>query len=685
MANRLAKETSPYLLQHAENPVDWYPWGEGAFEKAKAEKKPVLVSIGYAACHWCHVMEHESFEDPVVADFMNEHFINIKVDREEHPDVDHLYMDALQAMTGSGGWPLNMFVTPDRKPFYGGTYFPPKSVYGRSSWMELLAALHRAWYERPEEIRMQSDQMLQHLRQASLISLVPAQEYQVLWEEVDRLTAHLLRNADKDSGGFGAAPKFPATGSLQFLLEYSHFHKGRNPGQSEKAIEHAFLSLDKMTGGGIYDQIGGGFSRYATDNEWLVPHFEKMLYDNALMLSLLSNAYRLSGKEHYRQVITDTIAFCKGELRSEQSPGFYCALDADSGGVEGLFYTWTWAQWQETMGASHPALAAYFGVQETGNWEHTNILHVAVDESEICRTYNIEEEEWKAMLANAKQQLWRKRTARIRPATDDKMLLSWNALMNIALVDAALALEETAYLEDARVHMDWMLKIFAAPDGSWFHVFKGEEARIPAKLDDYAYLIKALCRLTSAVYDESYLTRAQGLLGYVQDHFRSGDKTFYYFSSDVQQDILVRKIELYDGATPSANAVMMENLWVMGNLMENGSWQEQSEAMLFAQKQTMIRYPSSFSCWAILLQRYSQGLKQLVICGNQAGQQKAAWHRLYHPAIYMIASDNASDTIPCMQDKHVPGKTLLYLCTQSHCNAPVSSVTAVVNQYLYPK
>jgi uncharacterized protein YyaL (SSP411 family) len=674
MANRLQHETSPYLLQHAHNPVDWYPWGEEAFEKAKDENKPVLVSIGYAACHWCHVMEHESFEDPAVAAFMNEHYISIKVDREEHPDVDHLYMDALQAMSGAGGWPLNMFVTPDKKPFYGGTYFPPKSMYGRSSWMELLNALHRAWHEKPEEIRLQSDQMLAHLKQASMVASVHAKDHIIKQEDIGTIAENLLRNADKESGGFGMAPKFPPTGSLQFLLEYQHFHAPENDTVATDAKEHSLFSLNKMIEGGIYDQLGGGFARYATDKDWLVPHFEKMLYDNALMISVMSTAFRITGDTQYRQAIEETINFCKQELRSESSPGFYCALDADSEGVEGKFYTWTWPEWKELMHDTHPAVAHYFGVTEEGNWEETNILNVTMSTAEILRQHGLQQSEWDNILQSAKQKLFHKRAERIRPATDDKMLLSWNALMNVALVDAAIALNNNQYLDEAAIHLGWMLNAYQKDDGNMYHVYKLNEGKIPAKLDDYAYLIKALYHFTSARFSEKYILRSASLMADVNEHFLSEDQTFYYFSSDRQKDILVRKIELYDGATPAANSVMMENLWYMGNLMERGDWMEQAEAMMYSQKQAVLRYPSSFARWAVFLQRYHAGLKQVVIAGEDAGNLLAEWNRQFRPDIFALGQEKEETDIPALSHKYIPGKTALYLCEQFTCKQPVFSI-----------
>ncbi len=674
MPNRLQYETSPYLLQHAHNPVDWYPWGEEAFDKARAEHKPVLVSIGYAACHWCHVMEHESFEDPAVAGFMNAHFICIKVDREEHPDVDHLYMDALQAMTGAGGWPLNMFVTPDKKPFYGGTYFPPEDRYGRSSWSNVLGALHRAWHEKPDEIELQSEQMVQHLQQASQVTTASPEDGVIDLETTNLIARNLLQQADKEDGGFGAAPKFPATGAIQYLLDYHHYGKEQFPAEAEAALQQALLSLDKMIGGGIYDQVGGGFARYATDSAWLVPHFEKMLYDNALLLSVLSNAYRLTAKARYKEVITDTIAFCKRELGFESTGGFYCALDADSEGVEGKFYTWTWDEWQTVMKDAHPGLADYFGVVPEGNWEETNILNEGVMEARILERYNLDAAAWNELLTSARKKLLFKREERIRPATDDKVLLSWNALMNIALVDAGIALASPVYIEDAVRHMDWLLRAFAVENDGLMHVWKNGTARIPGKLDDYAYLIKALCRLASATGRESYLIKARELMAYVNTYFLHENGSFYYYSSAAQSDIPVRKVELYDGATPSANTVMMENLWALGNVLEEGIWLEQTEAMLYSMKQTVQRYPTSFAGWAVFLQRYRVGLKQLYIAGAGALDALAAWQELYHPEVAVLVLDKPGSVLVAAQGKYREDALSYYLCTHFHCLAPVDSL-----------
>lgn len=676
MPNRLQYESSPYLLQHANNPVDWYPWGEEAFERATREQKPVLVSIGYAACHWCHVMEHESFEDATVAAYMNANFVCIKVDREEHPDVDHLYMDALQAMTGSGGWPLNMFVTPDRQPFYGGTYFPPKALYGRSSWLDQLQAVDKAWHEKPEEIALQAGQMVQHLQQASLIGSPAGESSLITAAGMDLVAENILKQGDADEGGFGAAPKFPATGAIQFLLEYFHFNRnaqGRHP-NAATALQHALLSLDKMIGGGIYDQVGGGFARYATDREWLIPHFEKMLYDNALLLQVLCDAYTLTKDNRYLEVIKATVAFCNRELRpGADSPdkGFYCALDADSEGVEGKFYTWTWGEWQDLMQDAHPAVAAYYGVSENGNWEHTNILNRAMDTASVLRQFDLNAETWRQLLSDANTKLLAKRGERIRPQTDDKILLSWNALMNTALVKAALASGNTSWLEEAEVHMDWLLQAFSK--NGLKHVYKNGEARIGAKLEDYAYLIQALLQLASAAARPDYIARAETLLLEVQALFLHEDRNFFYFSAETQTDIIVRKVELYDGATPSANAVMAENLWHLGNLCEKSEWLEQAEAMLHHMQQTVQRYPTSFARWATFLQRYSKGLQQLIISGKDAAQQLKEWQQHFQPQIFAMADASGLDT-GAFTGKYVAGQTWCYLCAHFVCRQPVARI-----------
>lgn len=680
MSNRLKNALSPYLLQHAQNPVDWYPWGAEAFERAKKENKPVLVSIGYAACHWCHVMAHESFEDEEVAAYMNENFINIKVDREENPDVDHLYMDALQAMTGSGGWPLNMFVTPEKKPFFGGTYFPPERMYNRSSWLEILAAINKTWKENPTEVERQAEQMIQHLKQANLI---PQKAAEALYrKDLDGIAQQLLKQADKIDGGFGAAPKFPSTFSIQFLLEYYHF-KGDESTLAQEALAQALLSLDKMIDGGIYDQIGGGFSRYATDNKWLVPHFEKMLYDNALLLSVLSDAYMITGKERYKTIIEETIAFCSTQLSEEtkEQEGFYSALDADSEGVEGKYYIWTHDEVLQAIPDAHPAFLAYFDISKGGNWEGVNILNRALRRKEILVKYALPLTEWYHILKEGKEKLLQKRNERIPPATDDKVLLSWNALMNIALCKASKALDNEKYLQQAEEHLKWMLHNFVQQDSSVFHVFKDGQAYISGKLDDYAYLIKTLLVFSSTSGQTEYILKANELMQYVQENFKNEANSFFNFSANHQKDILVKKIELYDGATPSANAILAETLYLLGNIMERHDWTTQSRNMLLEMTDNIKSYPSSFSNWAVLFQIVLEGRKQLIFSGKEAKQEFRTWSQNFFPEIYsLLLKEKSDERIPIFSGKPYQQKVSIYLCEDGACQLPVNSLDGILYQ-----
>ena len=680
MSNRLTDALSPYLLQHAQNPVNWYPWTEEAFEIAKKENKPVLISIGYAACHWCHVMAHESFEDEEIAAYMNQHFINIKVDREEHPDVDHLYMDALQAMTGSGGWPLNMFVTPDKKPFYGGTYFPPQRVYNRSSWLEVLTAIQKTWNENREEVERQAEQMIQHLKQANLVQKGTVEEPQK--KILDEIAQQLLQQSDKINGGFGAAPKFLATATIQYLLSYFHF-KGEDATLAQESLAQALLTLDKMIDGGIYDQIGGGFSRYSTDNEWLAPHFEKMLYDNALLLAVLSDAYMITGNEKYKEIIEETIEFCTTQLSAEtaEQEGFYCALDADSEGVEGKYYTWTYEQVLQAIPDPHPALLAYFDITKAGNWEGVNILNRALHRKELLVNYSLPLTEWYNILNDGKERLLHKRNGRIPPATDDKVLLAWNAMMNIALCKAAKALERKEYLEQAEQHLNWLLRNFVQQDGSALHVHKDGHSYIPGKLDDYAYLIKALLVFTETSGQTKFIKQATSLMQYVQDNFKSENSSFFNYSAQYQKDILVQKVELYDGATPSANSILAETLYLLGTIMERNDWKLQSENMLMELQSQIKRYPSSFSNWAVLLQNAWYGRMQLIFTGKDAKQELLLWGQNYFPEVFVLLLQKENEKeLPIFEGKPYQERLLLYLCEEGSCKLPVKTVAEIIKE-----
>ena len=454
MSNRLMQETSPYLLQHAHNPVDWFPWGDEALQKAKNENKPILISIGYSACHWCHVMEKESFEDAEVAAIMNEHFVNIKIDREERPDLDHIYMDAVQVMTGSGGWPLNVFLTPDAKPFYGGTYFPPKKAFNRASWTDVLGGVINAFSERQNEIVAQAENLTAHILRSNTFG-DPLHEKDEIFTAANAhlIFENLMKSADKISGGFGRAPKFPQTFSIQYLLRYYSSYKNK------EALDHACLSLDKMMYGGMYDQVGGGFARYATDNEWLVPHFEKMLYDNALLLTTLSESFQLTHFKRYEEAIVRTMAFIEREMLSEEG-GFYSALDADSEGEEGKFYVWDKKEVEALLGNDAAIFCAYYDITENGNWEGKNILNVPVAPEKFAVDNSISEDGLIKVLSACREKLLHERGKRIRPLLDDKMLLGWNALMNTACSKAYAATGKETYRQLAIRNMQFIFENF---------------------------------------------------------------------------------------------------------------------------------------------------------------------------------------------------------------------------------
>jgi uncharacterized protein YyaL (SSP411 family) len=670
MANRLINEQSPYLLQHAHNPVDWYPWGEEAFSLARSLQKPVLVSIGYAACHWCHVMEHESFEDEQIAAFMNAHFVCVKVDREEHPDVDHMYMDAVQAIGGSGGWPLNVFVTPDRAPFYGGTYYPPRPAYNRPSWPQLLQHIATLWTDKNDEVAAQAEQMIHFLQEASR-KLTQTSQKDITEATCAQITANLMKMADKEFGGFGNAPKFPGTMAIGYLLEYYSYTGDTS------ALQQAVRSLDGMIEGGIYDQLGGGFARYATDKRWLAPHFEKMLYDNALLLATLCDAYSLTNNERYKEVIIETLAFADRELMDE-SGGYYCALDADSEGVEGLFYTWTFAEWQSIMGQDEVIAAQHWGVEPEGNWEHTNILHVAVSVAKVAANNGCTVAEAQQQIAKAKAKLLAQRANKVRPITDDKCLLSWNALMNIALTKAATTFYATdkglsnKYLKRATEHMDWMTASFAE-EGQWRHVWKRGVAKIAANLDDYAYLAQAMLQLASAGGDNKWLLQAANIAERVIAEFSRGDG-FFYYSAAGKADIPVRKVDLYDGATPSANAVMAHNLWLCGMCMERSEWIGRANVMLINMADTAARYSYSFGYWAVLMQRQRKGMKTMVCSGSDNEESIGKIKAKFVPHIFHISLRKEIFEIPLLENKFFGSKMYIFVCSEQACLSPVSTV-----------
>jgi len=684
MPNRLARETSPYLLQHAHNPVDWYPWGEEALKRAKQENKPILVSIGYSACHWCHVMERESFEDADTARFMNEHFINIKIDREERPDLDHIYMDAVQAITGSGGWPLNVFLTSDGRPFYGGTYYPPRPVYNRSSWMDVLAGVARSYRERRAEIEQQAGTLTRHVAGAGSFGIGQKAEGAsaadgspasppFTREILRQIRDQLMNSADRRDGGFGGAPKFPQTFSIRYLLHYYYYT--RDP----DALGQACLSLDKMIAGGIFDQLGGGFARYSTDNEWLVPHFEKMLYDNALLVIALAEAWQLTGKPAYRQAIELTMEFIDRELSNGEG-AFYSALDADSEGVEGKYYVWEKAEIDLVLGDDAALFCAHFGVTENGNWEGKNILIRAMDfpvdaeAADLKAAGRLEA----ARLEAARKKLLEYREKRVPPALDDKILLGWNALMNIACSRAFGALGKEEYRDRAIANMQFLrTRLKGEGIHFYYHSYK-DGARIPAFLDDYAFLIAALLELQEITGDGGYLLEAREVLEEVIGHFSEAGTGLFYFTHDGQTDLILRKKEIYDGAIPSGNSVMAFNLLYLSLLFDQPAWADRSRQMAEAVRSVVTGYPGSFGIWATLFQALTYTIPEIAITARRLEIARRELLSQLIPYRVFQSSSQENTHFPLLRGKRVGEVPQYFLCENYSCQPPVNELSALI-------
>lgn len=669
--NRLIHETSPYLLQHAYNPVDWQPWNEQTLKKAQEKGRPILVSIGYAACHWCHVMERESFEDEQVAAYMNQHFTCIKVDREERPDVDQIYMDAVQAVSGQGGWPLNMFLTADAKPFYGGTYFPPRPVQGRPSWGQLLQWVVNMFEKEPEKVEKQAQNLTDHISgiDTSLIAL-PEGTPGLTENEIAQLGHSLLGHADKVNGGFGHAPKFPNPFNIMLLMRLWH-HTGNTD-----TLDHALFTLDKMARGGIYDQIGGGFARYAVDEVWLVPHFEKMLYDNALLAVAYADAYKITGKAVYKDTLQGIITFVLGELTAANG-GFYSALDADSEGEEGKFYVWQATEIDELLGNDAAIFKKYYDVSDSGNWEGNNILNRPIPDEQFVAEQDMTIDVLRTIRTTSAEALMAHRATRVRPGLDDKILVSWNALMVSALVRAYEILEDEVHLVAAQKNIAFLLnKCWLCENGEakLYHSYK-EVAKHPAFLDDYATLIQALLDLYQVTFDTDLIRTAKTLTDEAIDKFGDGTGNVFYYTAKGQADILYRKKELYDSVVPSGNSVMASVLYRLSVLLGETKYHEWSAAMVASVKHSALKYPTSFGNWAMLMLQQHFPAIELAVVGKYCKDKAAVINKWYLPSkIIMAALGNEHDSYPLLQSRAVDGVTNIYLCEGYTCKAPVQEL-----------
>lgn len=676
--NRLFNETSPYLLQHAHNPVDWYPWGEEALQKAKTENKVILVSIGYSACHWCHVMEKESFEDVETATFMNENFINIKIDREERPDLDHVYMEAVQLINGNGGWPLNVFLTPDEKPFFGGTYYPPVRMYNQPAWKDILRAVKDAYTKNRDEIEQQAENLMNHIGGNSISNLISKTSEDDFFktERLNEIAGNILKNADTVWGGFGKAPKFPQTFCIRYLM--SHFYYTNE----QPLLDQALLSLTKMLQGGIFDQLEGGFSRYSTDVKWLVPHFEKMLYDNALLIEALSEAYQITGNPVFSDTITQTLHFI-GQSFTNEDGGFYSAFDADSEGEEGKYYTWSKEEVDHILQEDAELFSKIFDLSASGNWEGRNILWLPVSLEEWSQTLSLPLPVLKEKISAMKQKLIAAKQGRVKPGLDDKILPGWNALMVKACCKAYAATGNSQALMMATANLSFLEKNLWIADQLYHSYTKGRKKQT-AFLDDYASLIAAYIAVQEVSGENKWLEKAKSLTEKVIHDFSDAESTYFYFTPSHQNDIVVRKTELYDGATPSGNSMMAGNLLKLSVLLERADWKERAIFMVKNLSDAIRQYPTSFGEWALVWQEIVKGTNEIAIVGKGANDLLPKLLRFYIPnKVLQIATAEGSD-YPLLKGKKMDdGNDLIYVCYDYACQKPVASVEEI--KYLLKK
>ena len=655
--NHLIKETSPYLLQHAYNPVDWYPWSEEALQKAQREDKLILVSVGYSACHWCHVMEHESFEDYEVAEVMNQFFVCIKVDREERPDIDQVYMSAVQLMTGRGGWPLNCFALPDGRPVYGGTYFP------RQQWLNVLLNLADMYKNDKPRCVAYADELTEGIRKSDLIQAPEGTaefSEQLLTDAVVKWKQHL----DHNDGGPARAPKFPLPNNYIFLLRHAWLTG------DEQLSAHVKLTLKKMAFGGIFDQIGGGFARYSVDGIWKVPHFEKMLYDNAQLVSLYSEAYRLFKDELYRDVVYRTLGFIHRELTGSEG-NFYSALDADSEGEEGRFYVWKQEELKELLQDDFSLFADYFNINEKGYWEHDNYILLRHDDDlTVADKHGMSTEVLKNKIDSLINLLLNHRNLRVRPGLDDKTLTSWNALMVTGYLDAYDAFADDSFLSSAVRNINFILTEMNRDDGGLNHNFKNTSASINGYLEDYAFVIQALIRLYQCTFNTEWLTKASDLTSYVLSHFSDDSTGLLYFTSDMDPPLIVRKFEVQDNVIPASASQMSINLFQLGHYLDNQIWISRSRKMMLSMREMISGYGSAWSNWLIGWQYWSQPFQELVICGRSALSYRQNIASNFLNPCTLVAGCTDSENLSMTHHRLVNGKTLIYKCIGNSCQTP---------------
>jgi uncharacterized protein len=653
--NRLLHSTSPYLLQHAYNPVDWFEWGKEALDKAKKEDKPILLSIGYSSCHWCHVMAHQSFENEDIAQLMNEYFVCIKLDREERPDIDQVYMEAVQAMQQNGGWPLNVFLTPEQKPFFGGTYFPPKN------WAQLLLQINKAFKEKRKEIEESANDLGKHLAVSDLQRFKNQESSTITLAMLDKMFDVLESRFDFTFGGIDKAPKFIMPSTWLFLSRYYHITK------KEKALEMLHLTLKKIAAGGIYDQIGGGFARYSVDGEWFAPHFEKMLYDNGQLLSLYSEGYALTKEELYKNVVYETVSWLEREMTDKEG-GFYSALDADSEGEEGKFYAWEYEELKELLGNDFGLAAAYYGVTRDGNWPEghgSNILKRA-SENEINLEFN-----------RINQKLLAERDKRIRPGLDDKILTGWNAMTVQGLTDAYKAFGDTYFLTLAEKVIKFIENNLIS-ENKIYRSFKGVKSVTTGFLDDYAFLIQAYISLYQVTFNEKYVEQAEHWCAITLKEFFDAEEGYFHFNNNLAEQLIARKKEIFDNVIPSSNSVIARNLYHIGIILDKSEWQELSLNMITRLANLVQSEPVYMCHWAVLATEIAKGLAEVVMVGKNIELMRKELNQNYLPFALVIGT-NGKSNLPLITGRETEKETI-YVCYQKACQLPVGNVVDALGQ-----
>ena len=664
--NDLIYESSPYLLQHAHNPVNWYPWGDAAMQKAKAENKMLIISIGYAACHWCHVMEHESFEDTDVAKIMNEHFICIKVDREERPDVDQVYMTAAQLITGRGGWPLNALALADGRPFYAGTYFP------KNNWIQLLEYFIDLKKKNPISLQKSAEQVTAGIHAAEQVSFKETEKIFSL-TGLDKQFSSMKANIDFNKGGANRAPKFPMPSVWAYLLHYNYLSK------NEDALKAVTVTLDNMARGGIYDHLQGGFARYSTDANWHVPHFEKMLYDNSQLVSLYAQAYQLTKNMLYKKVVYETLAFVEHELTSPEG-AFYSSLDADSEGEEGKYYVWTKAEVDKALGNDAGVFSTYYNITADGNWEHGNsILLRNETENEIAKQFDLTVTGLNKMIDAAKVKLMKIREAKVKPGLDDKVLSSWNALMLQGYAKAYRVFGDEAFLNKAITNANFLLQAAIEADGEMTRNYKKGKSSINALLDDYAFTIAAFIELYQATFNEKWLTEANKITGYVLKHFFDPATKMFFYSHNQYANLIARKMEIPDNVIPSSNSEMAKNLFLLGHFLGKDDYVNIAKQMLVNVADDVQRNIYFYSNWGILQAWLTAPLYEVAIMGHDFKNKRQEFDDHYLPNVIFLGGETESK-LALLENKLVAEQTTIYVCRDKSCKLPVMEVDLALGQ-----